>query len=239
VSLLPSRPADITGSSSLTARPLTRTATAGVADTTLLLFSIPATRRLSPLTARLRMTTMIAGITADTRKGLPAVRLLMVSLLRSNTAGMAVSRVVTVTVEEMLITAAAKEVTEGMTTTVDLLNNRTMRLPMEVVAMMTVGTPALVVIISLAVTTAETTRTALLLMAEEANREGTGVDLLEDTVAAMTKVLLLLALLIKVDTTLINRAMAVHLNMGVAPRPMEVVMVVDTKSAVARSLRLI
>jgi hypothetical protein len=58
-------------------------------------------------------------------------------------------------------------------------------------------------------------------------------------VAAMTKVLLLLALLIKVDTTLINRAMAVHLNMGVAPRPMEVVMVVDTKSAVARSLRLI
>jgi hypothetical protein len=126
-----------------------------------------------------------------------------------------------------------------MTTTADLLNNRTMRLPMEVVAMMTVGTPALVVIISLAVTTAETTRTALLLMAEEANREGTGVDLLEDTVAAMTKVLLLLALLIKVDTTLINRAMAVHLNMGVAPRPMEVVMVVDTKSAVARSLRLI
>ena len=103
-----------------------------------------------------------------------------------------------------------------------------------------VDTLVLVVIISLAVTTAETTRTALLLMAEEANREGTGVDLLEDTVAAMTKVLLLLALLlIKVDTTLINRVMAVHLNMEVALRPMEVVTVVDTKSAVARSLRLI
>jgi hypothetical protein len=186
------------------------------------------------------MTTTIAGITVDTRKGLPAVRLLMVSLLRSNTPGMAVSRVVTVTVGEMLIIAAAKEVTVGMTTTADLLNNRTTRLPMGVVAMMTVGTPVLVVIISLAVTTAETTRTALLLMAEEANREGTGVDLLEDTVAAMTKVLLLLALLlIKVDTTLINRAMVVHLNMEVAPRPMEVVTVVDTKSAVARSLRLI
>jgi hypothetical protein len=213
---------------------------AGAVDTTLLLFSIPATRRLSPLTARLRMTTTIAGITVDTRKGLQAVRLLMVSLLRSNTPGMAVSRVVTVTVEEMLIIAAGKEVTVGMTTTADLLNNRTTRLPMGVVAMMTVGTPVLVVIISLAVTTAETTRTALLLMAEEANREGTGVDLLEDTVAAMTKVLLLLALLlIKVDTTLINRAMVVHLNMEVAPRPMEVVTVVDTKSAVARSLRLI
>lgn len=213
---------------------------AGAVDTTLLLFSIPATRRLSPLTARLRMTTTIAGITVDTRKGLQAVRLLMVSLLRSNTPGMAVSRVVTVTVEEMLIIAAGKEVTVGMTTTADLLNNRTTRLPMGVVAMMTVGTPVLVVIISLAVITAETTRTALLLMAEEANREGTGVDLLEDTVAAMTKVLLLLALLlIKVDTTLINRAMVVHLNMEVAPRPMEVVTVVDTKSAVARSLRLI
>jgi hypothetical protein len=213
---------------------------AGAVDTTLLLFSIPATRRLSPLTARLRMTTTIAGITVDTRKGLPAVRLLMVSLLRSNTPGMAVSRVVTVTVGEMLIIAAAKEVTVGMTTTADLLNNRTTRLPMGVVAMMTVGTPVLVVIISLAVTTAETTRTALLLMAEEANREGTGVDLLEDTVAAMTKVLLLLALLlIKVDTTLINRAMGVRLNMEVAPRPMEVVTVVDTKSTVARSLRLI
>jgi hypothetical protein len=213
---------------------------AGAVDTTLLLFSIPATRRLSPLTARLRMTTTIAGITVDTRKGLPAVRLLMVSLLRSNTPGMAVSRVVTVTVGEMLIIAAAKEVTVGMTTTADLLNNRTTRLPMGVVAMMTVGTPVLVVIISLAVITAETTRTALLLMAEEANREGTGVDLPEDTVAAMTKVLLLLALLlIKVDTTLINRAMAVHLNMEVAPRPMEVVTVVDTKSALARSLRLI
>lgn len=213
---------------------------AGAVDTTLLLFSIPATRRLSPLTARLRMTTTIAGITVDTRKGLQAVRLLMVSLLRSNTPGMAVSRVVTVTVEEMLIIAAGKEVTVGMTTTADLLNNRTTRLPMGVVAMMTMGTPVLVVIISLAVITAETTRTALLLMAEEANREGTGVDLLEDTVAAMTKVLLLLALLlIKVDTTLINRAMVVHLNMEVAPRPMEVVTVVDTKSAVARSLRLI
>jgi hypothetical protein len=213
---------------------------AGAVDTTLLLFSIPATRRLSPLTARLRMTTTIAGITVDTRKGLQAVRLLMVSLLRSNTPGMAVSRVVTVTVEEMLIIAAGKEVTVGMTTTADLLNNRTTRLPMGVVAMMTVGTPVLVVIISLAVITAETTRTALLLMAEEANREGTGVDLLEDTVAAMTKVLLLLALLlIKVDTTLINRAMGVRLNMEVAPRPMEVVTVVDTKSTVARSLRLI
>jgi hypothetical protein len=99
----------------------------------------------------------------------------------------------------------------------------------------------LVVIISLAVTTAETTRTALLLMAEEVNREGTGVDLLGDTVAAMTKVLLLLLalLLIKVDTTLINRVMAVHLNMEVALRPMEVVTVVDTKSAAARSLCLI
>lgn len=186
------------------------------------------------------MTTTIAGITADTRKGLPAVRLLMVSLLRSNTPGMAVSRAVKVTVEEMLITAAVKEVTVGMTTTADLLNNRTTRLPMGAVAMMIVDTLVLVVIISLAVTTAETTRTALLLMAEEANREGTGVDLLEDTVAAMTKVLLLLALLlIKVDTTPINRAMVVHLNMEVAPRPMEVVTVVDTKSAVARSLRLI
>jgi hypothetical protein len=187
------------------------------------------------------MTTTIAGITADTRKDLPAVRLLMVSLLRSNTPGMAVDRAVTVTVEEMLITAAAKEVTVGMTITADLLNNRTTRLPMGAVAMTIVDTLVLVVIISLAVTTAETTRTALLLMAEEVNREGTGVDLLGDTVAAMTKVLLLLLalLLIKVDTTLINRVMAVHLNMEVALRPMEVVTVVDTKSAAARSLCLI
>lgn len=209
-------------------------------DTTLLLFSIPATRRLSPLTARLRMTTTIAEITADTRKGLPAVRLRMVSLLRSNTPGMAVSRAVTVTVEEMLIIAVAKEVMVGMTTIANLLINRTIRLPTEVVAMMTAGTPVLVGIISLADIIAGTTRTAPLLMAEEANREGTGVDLLEGTVAAMIKALLLLALLlIKVDTTPINRAMAVHLNMEVAPRPMEVVTVVDTKSAVARSLRLI